>query len=316
MKFTVSALVALSVASVNGFVSPQQPASFDRTLSVVRASKDVPSMAQTHFQGPLTVMGSGKPLTKEDLDQVKEELEQIKEQYGWKEPDRAFMDDPDIDWRFGGTPDYSLVNLQYLKGRSKIHPEGSLELVVENLVKTWEMERSHKVDPGSHQSVDTENFRISANGGKVFDNEEANAVGNYNVLLNACPADLWDSENITWENSHDTFHNAFAAFPWEVLDVFSGPPKVAFTWRHWGQFTGTYEDNEGKGELVEMFGFGTAVVNDKLQLQDVEIYYNAEDFINVLRGETKVENTNANWKSTGGCPFQAASAILTKSLPI
>jgi len=260
------------------------------------------------MQGPLTVTGSGKALTKEELDKVKVELEQIKAKFGWKEPERSFMDDPNIKWRFGDKPDYSLTNLKYLKERSKIHPDGSLEQVVENLVKTWEMERSHKVEASSHQSVDVEKFRISANGGKVFNNEEANQVGNYNVLLNACPADLWDSANITWEDSHDAFHNAFAAFPWEVLDVYSGPPKVAFTWRHWGTFTGTYEDNQGKGELVEMYGFGTAVVNDKLQLQDVDIFYNAQDFINVLRGNTPVEETNANWKSTGGCPFVAASS--------
>ena len=268
------------------------------------------------MQGPLSVTGSGKPLTKDELDGIKAELEQIKEEYGYTEPDRSFMDNADIDWRFGGKPDYSLVNLQYLKERSKIHPEGSLELVVENLVKTWEMERSHKLGASSHQSVDVETFKISANGGKVFSNQEANEVGNYNVLLNACPVDVWDSENTTWEGSHDAFHNAFAAFPWEVLEVFSGPPKVAFTWRHWGTFTGTYEDNKGKGELIEMFGFGTAVVNDKLQLTNVDIYYNAEDFIANLRGEKDVEITNPNWQSTGGCPFQTASAILKKSLPI
>mmetsp|Transcript_62476 Transcript_62476/g.152102 ORF Transcript_62476/g.152102 Transcript_62476/m.152102 type:complete len:288 (-) Transcript_62476:74-937(-) len=269
-------------------------------------------MAQTHMQGPLTVNGSGKSLNKEELEKVKEELESIKKEYGWKEPERSFMDDPDAKWRFGGPPDYSLTNMKYLKERSTIHPDGSLEQVVENLVKTWEMERSHKLEASSHQSVDVENFRISANGGKVFNNDEANAVGNYNVLLNACPAETWDSANISWEGSHDAFHNAFSAFPWEVLEVFSGPPKVAFTWRHWGDFTGTYENNQGSGELVEMFGFGTAVVNDQLQLQDVEIFYNADDFINVLRGNTKVEDTNANWKSNTGCPFAAASGMINR----
>ena len=188
-------------------------------------------------------------------------------------------------------------------------------MVVENLVKTWEMERSHKLDHTEHMSVDQENFRITSNGGKTFDNAEANAVGNYNVLLNACPADLYDAEHTTWEQSHDKFETAFAAFPWEVLEVYSGPPKVGFSWRHWGQFTGSYDGNQGKGEMVEMYGFATATVNDKLQLQEVEIFYNAEEFINVLRGEAKLEDVNANWQSTSGCPFAAASAILTQSLP-
>lgn len=319
MKCT-SALSALWISSfgstTNAFVAA--PSQLDRTLvAVLNAKKldDPPSMAQTHMQGPLSVTGSGKPLTKDELDDVKAELDELKNATGWVEPDRSFMDDADTKWRFGGKPDYSLVNLQYLQGRSTIHPEGSLALVVENLVKTWEMERSHKLDPKSHQSVDVETFQVSANGGKVFNNEEANAVGNYNVLLDSCPAEIWDSENIDWEGSHDAFHNAFSAFPWEVLDVYSAPPKVAFTWRHWATFTGTYEDNQGKGELIEMFGFGTAIVNDKLQLTNVDIHYNAEDFISVLRGEINVKDTNANWKSNGGCPFQAASAILAKAIP-
>ena len=309
-----SSLAFLALATtVESFASSHQRRGPLSQLDMSSSNVDVPSMAQTHMQGPLTVTGSGKPLNKSELDAVKAELENIKEMYGLKEPDRAFMDDENIKWRFGGKPDYSLTNLKFLKERSRIHPEGSLELIVENLVKTWEMERSHKLDAKQHQSVDIENFRISANGGKVFDNDEANAVGNYNVLLNACPAEMWDSENITWEASHDAFHNAFAAFPWEVLEVFSGPPKVAFTWRHWGHFTGTYEDKyKGEGQLIEMYGFGTAIVNDKLQLQNVEIYYNPEDFIGALRGEKKPEDTNANWKSAG-CPFTAMTGAGTTS---
>lgn len=270
-------------------------------------------MAQTHFQGPLSVTGSGKPLTKKDLEQVKAELEDLKAKYDLKEPDRAFMTETDengspIAWRFGGIPDYSLTNLQFLKERSRVHPAGSLELIVENLVKTWEMERSHKLDPNQHQSVDKEHFRISANGGKKFDNIEANEVGNYNVLLHSCP--LWNKDGVvapvTWEQSHDAFHDAFAAFPWEVLEVFSGPPKVAFTWRHWGHFTGTFDHNKGNGELVEVYGFGTAVVNDQLQLQDVEIFYNADEFMQTMRGDIQpVTPTKGDyWAAPTGCPFQ------------
>ncbi|PAA66692.1 hypothetical protein BOX15_Mlig025832g1, partial [Macrostomum lignano] len=267
-----------------------------------------PSLAQTHMQGPLAVNGSGKALTRAELKEVKKDLEKIKAEFGLEEPVRSFMGEEDTSWIFGGPPDYSLTNYLYLKERTHVHKPGSLEQIVENLVKTWEMERSHKADCRQHQSVDQERFAISANGGKVFNNSEANKVGNYNVLLNACPADLWDSENSTWEDSHHKFREAFAAFPWEVLQVYSGPPKVAFTWRHWGTFTGTYEENKGKGEKVEMFGFGTAVVNDKLQLCDVEIFYNAEEFISVLRGQKTVDEVNADWNSGATCPFAAMVA--------
>ena len=135
------------------------------------------------------------------------------------------MDESNTKWRFGGPPDYSLTNLYYLKQRSKEHPEDSLEKVVENLVKTWEMERSHKVDCKQHQSVDQKRFLISANGGKKYKNVEANEVGNYNVLLDACPAEVWDKEHVTREKSHDKFHTTFAAFLWKVLEVYSCPPS-------------------------------------------------------------------------------------------
>ena len=53
------------------------------------------------------------------------------------------MDEPGIQWR-EGKPDYTKVNKAYLEGRTRTHKEGSLEKIVEDLVKTWEMEASHK----------------------------------------------------------------------------------------------------------------------------------------------------------------------------
>ena len=262
------------------------------------------TMAQTVMRGPLAANGSGKPLTKEELEACKAELDELKKKHGFVEPVRSFMDDPKTKWRFGGPPDYSLTNLQFLKGRTKAHPEGSLALIVENLVKTWEMERSHKTDISQHMSVDQANFQISANGWKKYKHAEAQEVGNYNLLMDGCRADLWDKSKITWEESHEKFHAAFAAFPWEVLEVFSGPPTVAFSWRHWANFTGTYDGNAGKGELVEMFGFGTATVNDKLQLMDVAIYYKPDEFLEVLKGQRPASDlSNAKTLVGPGCPF-------------
>ena len=75
---------------------------------------------------------------------------------------------------------------------------------------------------------------------------------------------MYNNAEYSWEDTHDLFHGAFAAFPWEVLEVFSGPPVVAFSWRHWGHFTGTYRGNKGKGEWIHLPGYGIAEVNDKL----------------------------------------------------
>jgi hypothetical protein len=52
---------------------------------------------------------------------VKEELEQLKAEFDVKEPVRSFMDDPDIKWRWGDKPDYSLTNILFLKGCTNEH---------------------------------------------------------------------------------------------------------------------------------------------------------------------------------------------------
>lgn len=262
-----------------------------------------PSLAQTHMQGPL-INGSGKSLTAAELSRVKLELETIKTEFGLREPERMFMDDPCTLWMFDGVPDYSLTNYLFLTQRTKCHAAGSLEETVENLVKTWEMERSHKPDCSQHMSTAGKDFRFSANGGKVFDNVTSHQAGNYNVLLDTCPKDLYDASKLTFAGSHDKFHKAFAAFPWELLDVYSPPPKVAFSWRHWAHFTGEYEGNKGKGELVELFGFCTATVNDKLQIVNLEVYFDAAEFISVLKGLKKPKNANASWK--GNCPVSGS----------
>lgn len=43
-------------------------------------------------------------------------------------------------------------------------PKGSLEEVVQNLVKTWEMELSHKTRVSDFKSIHHEKFCISVNG--------------------------------------------------------------------------------------------------------------------------------------------------------
>ena len=60
-------------------------------------------------------------------------------------PVRSYMDDPEISWKTE-KPNYALTDQAYLDGRSRQHKADSLEKLVENLVKTWEMESTHKVD--------------------------------------------------------------------------------------------------------------------------------------------------------------------------
>jgi hypothetical protein len=43
---------------------------------------------------------------------------------------RSFLNDPGTKWRFGEPPSYELANLQYIKGKTMNHPDGSLEQIV------------------------------------------------------------------------------------------------------------------------------------------------------------------------------------------
>ena len=46
----------------------------------------------------------------------------------------------------------------------KIWPAGSLEEQVQNLVKTWEMEIFHKMNPQDFKTVDVTKLTVSVNG--------------------------------------------------------------------------------------------------------------------------------------------------------
>ncbi|KAJ8603204.1 hypothetical protein CTAYLR_003820 [Chrysophaeum taylorii] len=249
------------------------------------------TMAQTYNQAPLAV-GSRGPVSAEEVKMVAEKLAKLVEAHQLKLPERAFMEE--ARWRFGAKPDYTLADYAWAVGKKANHVDGSLDTVVENLVKSWEMERSHKLDVEAHQSI-APGFKISANGGKVYTSDEAQEVGNYNVLLDG--SKTW--EPVSWEKSHDLFHDAFAAFPWEVLKVFSGPPLVAFAWRHWGKFS-------------PLYGFAVAQVNNDLKLEDVKVYYDADTFLDALRGTatstaTALVGDKKPWleTKTNKCPFAA-----------
>lgn len=209
------------------------------------------------------------------------------EKYHVRVPVRSFMHDQNYTWRFGKMPDYSMDNYYYLKEKTMNHTEGSLEQIVEDLVKTWEFERSHKLLLKQHKAIDQSSptsFQMCANGKKRFMSKEAHDAGNYNVLLNGVDPTLYP-QNLTWMESYELFENAWKVFPWELLQVFSNPPSVAFSWRHWSKFTGTFRGHEGDHRFQELYGYGVAVVNNDLKLQDIEIYYKPEDFLRALMGE-------------------------------
>ena len=63
-------------------------------------------------------------------------------------------------------------------------------------------------------------------------------VGTYNGII--APNEYYSPENSDFASSHKTFKRMMPTFAWEVLEVYSGPPRVAFRWRHRGVMKNDY----------------------------------------------------------------------------
>ncbi|KAL9955303.1 hypothetical protein ACROYT_G036608 [Oculina patagonica] len=198
-------------------------------------------------------------------------------------PHRQYMDEPGIQWR-EGKPDFTKVDKAYLKGRTRKHKEGSLEKTVEDLVKSWEMEASHKTRIEDWQTVDREAFTIRGNNQRPFNLKEVIEEGSYNILMQNQP--LYNSEAETFESSHNLFRSAFnEGFPWELIEVFSGPPRVAFSWRHWAHWTGPYKGRAPTGELLEMYGMAVAEVDENLKIKSIDVHFDPNQLLMKLEGK-------------------------------
>ncbi|XP_038047095.1 pathogen-related protein-like [Patiria miniata] len=235
---------------------------------------------------------------------IDQQLKELADKHGFLRPDRGDLDNPPAQWR-EGKPDYRKADLLYFKGKTMNHKPGSLELIVENLVKKWEMEGSHLPDYMTWTTINKEKYRVQANGQKVFSGKESSTIGNYNWLLSTASKELYDSEQHTFESSHSVFRGAFPdGFAWEVLQVFSGPPKVAFSWRHWSNFSGEYKGRVGEGQVVEMHGFAIATVDEQLLIGQLEVYYKPDEFLKAMEGKIPISDVSSGKEILGtGCPI-------------
>ncbi|CAG2212485.1 unnamed protein product [Mytilus edulis] len=198
-------------------------------------------------------------------------------------PVRSGMDDPNTKWRHG-KPDYTVVNNKFMREKSKNHQTGSLEKTVEDLVKSWEMESSHKYDLKDWTTISKDgDFYFQVNGGKKFTGDDNVELGNYNMMLLDSP--FIDVSKETHDSSHDLFKKAFPeGFPWEVLDVLSGPPIVSFTWRHWTKWTGPYKDQKPTGENIEMVGSCVAEVTSDMKIKYIQVFFDPNPVMAKLTG--------------------------------
>lgn len=206
----------------------------------------------------------------------------------------------DVQWRYDAPPDYSRSNENLAQESTRNHLEGTLEAIVQNLVRTFEMEVSFKADPQQWLSIVNDQFRISTNGGQEFTATDVSAQGTYNLFM--ANSEYYKASEESFESSAKLFHTTFPqGFPWEVLEVYSGPPTVTFKWRHWGHFQGAYKDYAPTGETVEIIGLSIAHVTDDLKIISMEHYFDNTLFLEKLTGGGKV----ASETQQKGCPFSS-----------
>src|ERR1700753_645186 len=123
--------------------------------------------------------------------------------------------------------------------KSMKHEAGSLPQLVENLVKNWEIEASYKTKVSDWRTVNKDLYTFSMNGGIPSSADDMVKVGTYNALI--APNEYYSPEHVDFSYSHSIFKRMMPTFAWEVLEVYTGPPKVAFRWRHWGVMAQDYE---------------------------------------------------------------------------
>ncbi|XP_059661416.1 pathogen-related protein [Cornus florida] len=218
-----------------------------------------------------------------------------------------------IHWRHGAPPTFDDVNKLFEAGRTKEWPKGSLEEIVQNAIKSWEMELSYKTRLQDFKTINPEKFKLIVNGREGLPAEETLRIGSYNALLkNSLPEEFkyYKADEESFESSHDAFRSAFPrGFAWEVLSVHSGPPVIAYKFRHWGYFEGPFKGHAPTGEMVEFSGMGILKVDESLRAEDVEVYYDpAELFGGLLKGspitESHTKQVPENTAtSTRHCPF-------------
>ncbi|MDF5756271.1 hypothetical protein [Spongiactinospora sp. TRM90649] len=192
-------------------------------------------------------------------------------------------------WR-ESAPDYHLSHEVMPGERTHRFESDQLEAIVERIVQVFEMEVSHKKDPETWVSMVTEHFRTRVNGGEWASARDIAEQGSYNILIG--DSAFYRREDETFESQHHVFHTAFPqGFFWEVLEVISPPPVVAFKWRHWGTFSGEYKGHSPTGERIEMYGMSVAKVSDDLRLLEVEHYYDPNAFLSTLTNGCPVTHT-------------------------
>jgi hypothetical protein len=223
--------------------------------------------------------------------------------------DKVIAESTDVQWRYQTPPDYSRSKENLATESIRNHLEGTLEAIVQNLVRTFEMEVSFKTNPQQWLSIVNDQFRVSTNGGVEYTAADLSAQGTYNLFM--ADSEHYKASEESFESSAKVFHTTFPqGFPWEVLEVFSGPPNVTFKWRHWGHFHGAYKGHRPTGETIEIIGMSIAHVTDDLKIISLEHYFDNTLFLDKL---TAGGNQTDSQSQGSSCPFGSWFKKIKKS---
>ncbi|KAI9835041.1 MAG: hypothetical protein M1819_002593 [Sarea resinae] len=229
------------------------------------------------------------------------------------------------DWRYGRAPNYSNTRAVYERTKRMSHQAGSLPQLVENLVKNWEIEASFKKNLSDWRTVDHDKYTFAVNGGVPQSAQHMLNVGTYNAVLS--PNQYYSPEHSDFAKSHKTFKRMMPTFPWEVMEVYSGPPKVAFKWRHWGTMKNDYVSFNDVGEKVtvkahggpiDIEGITIAQVDDQTRLQAIETWFDPMEMFRQIAPNGIINKTvvpvNSSQDDTPAETAQEAKEAETQSL--
>jgi len=133
---------------------------------------------------------------------------------------RNYCPHREVIWRHSKVPDYSKVNKLFFEERTKQHLEGSLEQIVQNVVKRWEIEQHNLSDYTQWQTMDIEKLKVYMNGKGGYSAKDLCTVGPYNAMLGDDHLGYKATEN-DFLQAEDKFLKAMPrVYAWEVLQVF------------------------------------------------------------------------------------------------
>ncbi|ORY63080.1 uncharacterized protein BCR38DRAFT_516032 [Pseudomassariella vexata] len=222
----------------------------------------------------------------------------------------AVLKDLNTEWRYGRPPDYSNTRRFFAQTKKCSHEPGRLPDLVQNLVKNWEIEASFKTRLSDWRTVDPGTYSFSVNGSPPQSGEHMLKVGTYNAIIVA-PNEWYSPRYLDLASSHKTFKRMMPTFAWEMLEVYSGPPVVAFKWRHWGEMKDDYVGWNDKGEKVmvkahggpiDIQGVTVAHLSDKMQVKKLETWFDPVELFRQISPAGVVRKDLTEAAAAMGCP--------------